>query len=93
MAEKFDIQWIQRIHDTTWILMAYFRDKRHRCKDMDKLVLRKGVPQEVAAALVELCDACCQILTTYNTPDPDFEGDIPTEVIAEIDITKEDLQQ
>lgn len=81
-----NIEFIQSLFDISWILLDFTRDKRYPIGE-GPIKPRKGIPKEVLQAIVNLNTLTSHILTVYNKPPEEHEGDVPTDTIDTIDIS------
>jgi hypothetical protein len=82
---NLNIEFIQALFDISWLLMDFVRDKRYTF-DGGPVKPRKGVPPEVLQAIVNLNFITSDTLAKFNRPDEDFQGEIPEEIIGEVDL-------
>ena len=85
MKKELPIEFIQELFDISWELLDFVRDKRVPAGD-GPYKAKKGIAKETLQAIVNLNAITSNVLAGYNRPDEEFEGDIPEEIIAEIDL-------
>ena len=83
-----NIDFIQSLFDISWVLMDFARDKRYPIGE-GPVKPRKGIPQEVLQAIVNLNAMTSQVLALYNKPPEEYDHEIPTDTIDTIDLSKE----
>lgn len=88
MKKELPIEFIQELFDISWELLDFVRDKRVPVGDGHNKAYKpkKGIARETLQAIVNLNAITSNVLTGYNKPDDDFEGEIPTTVIDTIEL-------